>query len=138
MADFGQLLSEWLEERLRETGMTATGLQKETGVARSTIDAILGEQRQADVATYQKLARALGVKSPPPLRQVVGGPMLPSDAQTPRQALSMARKAINAAERFLDRWPNRPTSKEALESLREDEDRLADLERDEGTGKRGA
>lgn len=139
MADSGQLLSDWLIETMREAGMNPSSLERETEsrgrkVARSTIDALVKGKRQADPATYERLATAMGVKSPPDLHQVVGGPRLASDAETPRQALGMAKKAIAVAERLLEGWGPIPPPSEEPEQLQAESQEIETQihEQDEG------
>lgn len=109
MSDFGLPVGEWIAARLADTRMTVSELAKASKVARSTIDKII-DGGPIEPRTYEKLAPVLS-PSPPPLRQVVGGPRILSDATTTRQALSMARRAIEAAGRLLtDEEKGRATS----------------------------
>jgi hypothetical protein len=101
MADFGQEIGEWIAACLADTGMKASWLARESGVARSTIDALINGTRPADPDTYRKLADVLSPGTVKPLRQVVGGPRILADATTPRQALSIARRAVDKAEKLL-------------------------------------
>jgi transcriptional regulator with XRE-family HTH domain len=96
MATFGQVVAEWLERAMRQTGQTnKVQLARDADVARKSLcDALEGEGWPSR-ETVAKLADALGVEPPAFL---LARPDIP---ETPKSWIGEARAALDRAERLL-------------------------------------
>lgn len=138
MAEIGHLVTLWVEEWLPKAGIPSRRqLCLRSGVARSTLDALEDGTRRPDQRTLDKLAAILGTEPPRVVTEVglafAGGP---PDAQTPRQALTLAKRAIEQAERLLD-VPT-PPDRAAGRSLDAALGDLSARQESDGAGRRGS
>lgn len=97
MASFGEVVSEWLERAMRETGQTnKSDLAIRANIARSQVYEALGGAGWPSRETVDKLAAALGIDPPAFILA------RPEVRETPLSWIGEAELALSRARRLLD------------------------------------